>query len=79
VLFVSLALSDALTSFMQNYWTIYDYPNYCTTYGGGHDIYMDSGCRNGYTSPSSYRSAYQIDSNWLGNAAFVGLPALFSL
>ena len=64
--------------FLQNPYSVYDYLSYCPTYGNGHDIYMDSGCRNGYTYTYSYTSAYQIGTEWLGKAAYVGLPASFS-
>jgi len=46
--------------------SMYDTSSYCPTFGGGHDLHIDSGCRNGYTSPNSYVYGTDFyDSSWL--------------
>jgi sugar lactone lactonase YvrE len=48
---------------------IYDAANYCPTFGGGHDLYLDSGCRTGSSSASSYSAAGGYGSDWLAGAS----------
>jgi len=54
----------------QNYVT-YDHVSYGPTFGGGHDIYVNSSIDGGYVNPSSYRAIsgnYKLlDGNWTIN------------
>eukprot|EP00043_Microstomoeca_roanoka_P020559 m.251052 g.251052 ORF g.251052 m.251052 type:complete len:4501 (+) comp17182_c0_seq1:360-13862(+) len=58
--------TDALSSPSN---AIYSRSSYCPTFGGGHDLHIDSTCRRGYTSPSSYtRVAGDYSSSFLAGS-----------